>query len=322
MRFRDIKIKHAETPTLLSLSEKRTGPQKYDGYERKTLEYLTYITLLLILILILLSDIFSTTQQSNYENTHFAEDVKYKFINKSKLDTTKFINTKLNARNVLEIPVMPSLIDELINYYETYIKPNLRKEKYIGPLTGLKGHDFFCVSPPSWNSDIRWISVNNLASYNHFLPHFEKTGLNDIFKKIIDVDSKIVVYSMFFVVRSKITIHNWHIDFEAGTNVNAFTFLTPLQNKSHVHLAYKDINDNSNRYEYKKNVGIVFGENFSHSTDIASNESSEVIFCFSFGTDKMRDWKYIKRTAATQGEHYMHPIHGFSPTTLSPRAPL
>ena len=46
--------------------------------------------------------------------------------------------------------------------------------------------------------------------------------------------------------------------------------------------------------EYKKNVGIVFGENFPHSTDILSNESPEVIFCITFGTDKMRDWKIHK----------------------------
>ena len=66
---------------------------------------------------------------------------------------------------------------------------------------------------------------------------------------------------------------------------------------------------------FKKNVGIVFGENFPHSTDIASNESPEVIFWITFGTDKMRDWKYIKQTAAIQGEYCMHPIHGFSPTS-------
>ena len=315
MRYRGIQIKHAKYPAILSLSESSSGTQKYDGYGWKILKHLSCITSFFILILIFWYDAFCTTQQLNYEDTNLAEDVMYKLINKSKLDTTKFINTKLNARNVLEIPIMPSTIDELINYYKTYIQPNLRKEKYIGPIEGLEGHNFFCVSPPSWNSDIQWISVNNLASYNYFHPLFEKMRLNDIFKKIIDVDSKIVVYSMFFVVRSKITTHNWHVDFEAGTNVNAFTFLTPLQNKSNVHLAYKDVNENSNRYEYKKNVGIVFGENFSHSTDIASNESPEVIFCFSFGTDKMRDWKYIKRTAATQGEHYMHPTHGFLPTT-------
>ena len=64
-------------------------------------------------------------------------------------------------------------------------------------------------------------------------------------------------------------------------------------------------------YEYKKNVGIVFGENFLHSTDIAFQDNQEVIFCFSFGSDKRRDWKYIKETVATQGEHYMHPFYGF-----------
>ena len=183
MRYLGIQIKHVKTSAVLNLSEKGTGPQKYDVYTWKTLEFLMYITLLLILILILYSNICCTTQHSKYENTNFAEDDKYNLINKSKLDTTKFTNTKLNARNVLEIAITHSAIDELINYYKTYI---------------------------------------------------------------------------------------------------------------HVHLAYKNINVNSNRYEYKKNVGIVFGENFPHSTDILSNESPEVIFCITFGTDKMRDWKIHK----------------------------
>ena len=45
------------------------------------------------------------------------------------------------------------------------------------------------------------------------------------------------------------------------------------------YITYIQPNLNKENYiEYKKNVGIVFGENFPHSTDIASNESPEVIF--------------------------------------------
>ena len=239
--------------------------------------------------------------------------MNFEFINKSTLGSTKFINSKLNARNVLEVPILSSTIDKLTNYYKTYIKPNLRNEDCDGLIQGADGHEFYCDSP-SWKSDIRWISVNNLDTYHHFLSYFETMGLNDIFKKVIDVDSKIIVYSIFFVVRSKISEHYWHVDFETGTNVNAFTLLTPLQDRNQINLAYYDINDNLNRYEYKKNIGIVFGENFLHSTDIAFQDDPEVVFCFSFGTDKIRDWKYIKQTAASQGEHYMHPFHGFLKT--------
>ena len=43
---------------------------------------------------------------------------------------------------MLEIAITHSSIDELINYYKTYIQPNLDKENYTGPIAGLKGHDF------------------------------------------------------------------------------------------------------------------------------------------------------------------------------------
>ena len=46
-------------------------------------------------------------------------------ISNTVLDTTKFTNTKLNAGNVLEIPIIHSAIDKLIDYYITYIQPNL-----------------------------------------------------------------------------------------------------------------------------------------------------------------------------------------------------
>ena len=313
MRYRGCEVKDSRSRFSDSCFEKKNRREKKEDNKWKLSKSSTCFTLLVIVILSFLLATFLLTQPLEYEQTKFAEDVKYRLIDKNKLDSTKFINTKLNARNVLEIPIHSATINELIDYYMTYIEPNLRDEKYVGPIQGLEGHEFFCVSP-SWKSDIQWISVNNLASYNHFFQYFEAMGLNDIFKQIIDIDSKIVVYSIFFVVRSKISNHNWHIDFENGTNVNAFTLLTPLQNKSQVHLAYKNIDGNTNKYEYKKNIGIVFGENFLHSTDVAFNDNKEVVFCFSFGTDKLSDWEYIKETAATQGEHYMHPIHGFVPT--------
>ena len=295
-------------------SQKKVGNKMKSIINKwKVIVSVAYFIIILTVILYLMLPSYSTLNLPDYENTRFADDVNYKSINKSKLDPTKFINTKLNAQNVLEIPIISSVIDELIDYYKLHIKSNVRNETYIRPILGAEGHEFYSVSPP-WNSDIRWISVNNLDTYHHFLPCFEEMELINIFRSIIDFESRIVVYSIFFVVRSKISGHNWHVDFERGTNVNGFTLLTPLQDANQIHLAYKDRNENIKRYEYKKNVGIVFGENFLHSTDIAFQDNQEVIFCFSFGTDKMRDWKYIKETVATQGEHYTHPFYGFLST--------
>ena len=249
----------------------------------------------------------------DYINTQFAKDINYHSINKSEIGDTKFINTKLNARNVLEITISNETTNSLTNYYRKHIEPYLKKDKYIGPLKGIKGYEFFCLSPPSWNSDIQWISVNSQDSYDSLLPYFEDMDLTNIFKNIIDVDSKIIIYSIFFVVRSKVKSRTLHVDFQPGTNVNGFTLLTPLQDHNDVHLFYVDKNNKKRRYRYKKGVGVVFGENFLHSTDLTvDGGGTEVVFCFSFGTDKTKDWDVIKQTAAAQGEHYVHPKHGFT----------
>ena len=252
----------------------------------------------------------------DYVKTQYAEDVNFSQINKTTLGNTKFINKKLKGRNVLEIPIPSTITDALLKFYQKYIEPFLTKGKCDYPLNGTKEFEFYCMSP-SWKSDVQWIQVNSLSAYNSLFPYFNEMGLNDIFSNIIDVDRKIVVYNAHYVVRSKVPGHSFHIDFHDTTNVNGFTLLAPIQDKHLIHLVYKDMDGNKQQYRYRKGIGLVFGENFWHSTDITSRDNErETIFCFSFGTDKMRDWQIIKRTAGQQGLHYMHPIHGFTNVKL------
>ena len=258
---------------------------------------------------------YCVTSNQNFFNTEYARDIKMQEINKTRITDTKFVNSKLNARNVLEIPIPQQTIKSLMKFYQTYVEPYLKKGKYTGPLKEVNGYEFYSVSPKTWNSDIQWISANSRSTYDYFMPYFDDIGLGELFMDIIDFDHQIVIYSVFFVVRSKILSPTLHVDFYPGTNVNAFTLLTPLQERNLIHLVYEDMNNTKKRYEYKKDIGIVFGENFSHSTDVSLKGDREVLFCFSFGTDNLRDWSVIKRTAADQGTHYMHPIRGFTNIT-------
>ena len=252
---------------------------------------------------------------TNFINSAYASDIYLPFINKSELGDTKFINDKLNAKNVLEIPIPFKTINSLMKYFQVYVEPYLKEGKYEGKLKGIKGHEFYCISPKSWDSDVQWISVNSLFTYEYFLPYFKDIGLEDVFNKIIDIDNEIIVYNIFFVVRSKIKKHTWHIDFYNGTNVNAFTLLTPLQEENHVKLAYRDLNNEMKSYQYEKGTAIIFGENFMHSSDVSLIGNREVLFCISFGTDKLQEWSVIKQTAAVQGNHYMDPIYGYTNRT-------
>ena len=248
----------------------------------------------------------------DYIETQYAKDINFNHINKTTLGDTKFINKKLNAKNVLEFPISPSIMDAISKYYQTYVEPYLTSGGCNFPLHGIKGYEFYCLSPP-WNSDVQWLQVDSPSAYDSLFPYFEKMGLRDIFSEIIDFDENIIVYAMSYVVRSKAQGHSFHVDFRKTTNVNGFTLLTPIQDNSKIHLAYIDMNNTIQQYQYRKNVGIVFGENFKHGTDILTdNDKLEALFCFSFGTDKMRDWRTIKKTAGLQGRHYMHPKYGFS----------
>ena len=274
-----------------------------------TVSFTNFLPIIVTLLLLFQNKLLSKTA-IRYEETEFSIDVNFTSINKSELGDVKFMNKKIKAKNVLEFHVASPIIEELFHYYKNHIEPHLSRRKCGSSLAGKNTHEFYCESP-SWKSNIRWISVNNIATYEYFLPYFEEMGLDQIFQPVIDVEDKMVVYSIFFVVRSIVYGRNWHVDYYNGTNVNAFTVFVPLQDENLISLAYKDIDNTLKRYEYRKNVGIAFGENFVHSTNFGSSDKLEVAFCFVFGTDKLGDWGRIKETAVTQVKSYMDPILGF-----------
>ena len=65
-------------------------------------------------------------------------------------------------------------------------------------------------------------------------------------------------------------------------------------------------------YQYREGVGVAFGENFRHSTALGETDDPDVLFCVSLGTDQMKYWDVISTTAASQGEHFMHPTYGWA----------
>ena len=138
-----------------------------------------------------------------------------------------------------------------MKYYTKYVKPFLtfdRKCDY--PLKGIKWHEFYCLHVPRWKSDVQWIQVNSRPAYDSLFSFFEEMGLDAIFRNIIDFDEKIIVYGISYVVRSNVFGHNFHVDFKNTTNVNGFTLLTPLQDRSSINLAYIDLNGRIQQYLY------------------------------------------------------------------------
>ena len=169
-----------------------------------------------------------------------------------------FFNESMQAKNIVEIDVdrsAMSAFQELINY----------------PFN----KDDYCITSPSWNSDVKWISANNSKTHQFFYDHF--------------------------VQRSNCTKTNFHEDW-INTKNQAFTFMTPItDNSDGFGLLYYNIYGQVREYNYQVGKGILFGDKFIHSTKPGRSEHPVMILCFTFGTDKMRYWNSICLTAGYQG---------------------
>ena len=191
-----------------------------------------------------------------------------------------FFNDKLNSLNAVEIDFDASL--------KSLLLPELSKEDYY-------------TARPDWNSDITWISADSFRSYSVFLECFERLKLASIFAPLIEHQSSIILYSGFFVKRLRCSDYNFHVDWQNDCDNNAFTLIAPLllPEKS-PGLVYYDANHQIKKYSYSLSKAIVFGSGFIHSTDIGSTHSPVVLLSLTFGTDDMKYWDAISKTALSQ----------------------
>ena len=191
-----------------------------------------------------------------------------------------FVNTRMSAPNVVEIPFDPAIASVLL--------PELDKP------------DFYTISP-NWSSDIEWISNDSFRSYKVFLDCFERLGLEKTFSSIVDHETRLILYCGFFVRRSSCTEHTFHVDWGEGCNNNAFTLIAPLlHSENSPGLVYRDVQGSIRKYSYRADRAIVFGSGFLHSTDLGSAESPSVLLSLTFGTDKMQHWSEISEYVAAQ----------------------
>lgn len=196
------------------------------------------------------------------------------------------LNKKLGALNIIELSVDTSLLEPFVNQY--------RK--------GLSPQDY-CTVSPGWSSDIKWISNNSLSSYKQFLNLFSQLELEKISKDIITHERRIMLYSGFYVTRSKCEAPNYHVDWSEKSANNAFTLICPLiQPEDGLNLLYKDINGREKQYTYQIGKAIIFGHRFIHSTSIGHSSSESVLLSMTFGTDIMDLWAPISETAGSQGK--------------------
>jgi hypothetical protein len=197
----------------------------------------------------------------------------------------QFINTSLNAPNVLRVRVDPSITQELRSF------------------AGLESeNEEFAVVRPPWSSDVRWISPRTINTFRFFLSIFDRLNVSGKVAPYLDLKERVMMYSGFIVSRSFCEMPDFHVDW-IDTNNEAFTLLTPISTDiKGFGLVYKRLDGSIGEYEYRSDEAIIFGDKFYHSTKPAGMRAPTFLLSFTFGTDKMEHWEKISRTAKSQGE--------------------
>ena len=195
----------------------------------------------------------------------------------------KFVDEMMAAPNVLRIAVDRHITEELAQFTQSRIAR----------------WRLFSKSPP-WSSDIRWYSAWSKRDFSRFRSIFERLGVAPHVEPYLDLENQVRLYNAQLVVRSKCTRPNFHVDW-IDTNNEAFTLMTPLTNNCGAFgMLYKKLDGSIGEYEYKLGEALIFGDDFIHSTKPGESDDPVVLLCFNFGTDKMKHWPTIERTAARQ----------------------
>jgi hypothetical protein len=194
-----------------------------------------------------------------------------------------FVNFDLGALNVLTIPVDRKVVAE----FESLSRGPFRDDDYA-------------ILNPKWNSDLQWISANTLDSFAIFQSAFDRLGIAEHVRQHLDLEHEPRLYAGFLLLRSSCSDTNFHVDW-IDTGNQAFTFITPLDEHSRdFGIIYRKLTGTIGEYGYKPGEGIMFGDNFCHSTKPGLSEEPVRLLCFQFGTDKMEYWDKILATAGYQ----------------------
>ena len=214
-----------------------------------------------------------------------------------------FFNLELSAPNVREIDVDPAIIGELAG-----VAGRLRSIERAEGLVDIGGGiRLYANFPAGWKSDIVWISQSDLRSYEYFEDLFRRMRVAETVADNVDYDKSIVLYSGFFVTRTRCSSPDYHRDWVECEN-NAFTYLGPVSsNCGELGLVYQNARGQQGNYAYRIGKGLVFGDHFLHATAPGEARATTVLLSFTFGTDRMDKWDNIARTAAAQGMFYRQP---------------
>jgi hypothetical protein len=218
------------------------------------------------------------------------------------LNQKYFINPRMLASNVLEVDVPKDLLDSL--------KPIITEVASIDANDGfvaLESTLNYGVVQPDWNSDLRWISQGDEATFAWFESLFQRSGAADQVEQYIDFQAEIRLYSGFFVTRKWCRDPHFHVDWKDGRN-DAFTYLAPVSaNCEELGLLYRNVRGEVCEYTYRRGKALIFGDHFEHAVKQGETAEPVVLLSFAFGTDRIERWPEISQTIGYQGPFLCRP---------------
>jgi hypothetical protein len=194
-----------------------------------------------------------------------------------------FVNEEMDAPNVLRVAI------------------DIEATKSLRPLvTSRVQQRRLFARFPQWRSDIRWLSPRSKSDFDLFQGVFEQLDLARHVKPYVAFDRQIRLYNSMLIVRSNCSEPDFHTDWRDNDN-QGFTLMAPLTaNGAGFGLLYKKLDGTVAEYDYKLGEGLIFGDDFVHSTKPGASADPVIFLCFNFGTDRMESWRAIESTAGRQ----------------------
>ena len=213
---------------------------------------------------------------------------------------------RIGDSNAFEFDFDPSLLDRLAWMYDNLVAPKLDLQTLPANRGLTLQGDCLRFQVTTYHS-LAWVSAADLVTHREFEKVFDRLGLAEAVKPLVDWHERIVMYNGFYVVSNGVAEANWHVDYFKGGH--AYTLITPLYDlePQHGHLLYLNREQELMRFSYRSGAGALVGELFMHATEPHPSGKPRVLLSMTFGTDRMEHWPVLERTIGHQGPFVVMP---------------
>lgn len=209
----------------------------------------------------------------------------------------------------------PALLDEIRASFQTDLKPFLERPasrelfSHGGELklpVGPEPSDYYIFN--YHGKPLLWFSAHSAKTFELFQRFFDRLDLDADLRCLIDIQTRPVMYSAFFVICQGLTDLTWHQDYAPGSH--AFTLITPLDQieADQGQLLFQELDQHVCVYPYQTGEAILFGPGFLHSTEpFGPSQRLRVLVSLTCGSDKFQYWDQTRKTIQGQAMYYKLP---------------